>query len=115
MAPLTDPVLVRKFRETLKEWNCTGYIEWKRVPAEWLRRNLANLSQRAIGQMMWEHVHNGGVIDQVVETREEYRDRYPHHYDFRIRIAGRLVYIETCLDESDRMGPTVLVVSMHDA
>ena len=34
MAPLKDPDLVTKFQEALKEWNCDGYIVWKRRAAE---------------------------------------------------------------------------------
>jgi hypothetical protein len=62
---------------------------------------------------MWQHVAGGGEIDQVAETREDYRNRYPYHYDFRLPIAGRLIYIETCCDDT-MMGPTIYVVNIHD-
>ena len=37
-----------------------------------------------------------------------------YHYDFRLPIGDRLVYVETRLDES-KMGPTITVVNIHDA
>ncbi len=114
MGPLRTPELLRKYLEALREWNCDGFIQWKQVPAQWLRKNLDGWSQKAVGQLMYEHVAHGGEIDQVAETREDYRHLYPFHYDFRIPIAGRLIYIETRFDET-KMGPTVYVVSIHDA
>ena len=115
MAPLRDPDLLEKYIEALKEWNCDGFIQWKRLAAEWLRKNLEGYGQKAVGRLMCEHVANGGEIDRVAETREEYRNLYPYHYDFRIPIAGRLIYIETRFDETAKMGPTIYVVSLHDA
>lgn len=114
MTPLRDGNLIQRFLDALKEWNCDGFIQWKRVPAEWLRKNLEGYTTKAIGRMIYEHVVNGGPIDQVAETREEYQDRWPYHYDFRLPIDERLIYIETRFDET-RMGPTVYVVSVHDA
>lgn len=114
MAPLKDRRLLDRFLGALKDWSCGGVIEWKPLASEWLRRNLENLSQKAIGQLMWEHVANGGEIDQVVETREGYRDRHQYHYDFRISVVGRVLYIETRLVET-KMGPIIYVVNIHDA
>ena len=114
MPPLRDPDTLSKFLEALKEWNCDGYIQWKRRPAEWLRKNLQSCSQKAIGQAMYDHVVNGGEIDQVKENYEGYRDTHPYHYDFRIPIDGRLIYVETVFDET-KMGPTITIVNIKDA
>lgn len=114
VAPLNDPRLRDAYEEALREWNCEGFIQWKPLPSAWLRKNLENLSQKAIGQRMWQHLADGGEIDQVVETREDYRVRYQYHYDFRIPIAGRLIYIETRLVET-KIGPTIFIVNIHDA
>ena len=114
MPSLTDPELLRSSFEALEEWNCDGYIEWKPRPRDWLRENLGNFTQKAVGRLMYEYVLAGGEIDQVEETREEYRDTDPFHYDFRLGVASRLIYVETVLRTS-RMGPTILVVSIHDA
>ncbi len=114
MPPLTDEKLAERIIEALKEWNCDGFIQWKRLPTEWLRSHLEGYDPKSIGELMYEHVFGGGEIDQVVETREDYRNLYSHHYDFRITIAGRLIYIETRFDET-KMGPTVYVVNIHYA
>ncbi len=114
MPSLSDPELLALYLEALNEWNCDGYIEWKPRPRDWLRENLGDFSQKAIGRLLYEHVLAGGEIDQVKETREEYRNTDSFHYDFRLHIDSRLIYVETVLRTS-RMGPTILVVSIHDA
>jgi hypothetical protein len=114
MSRLTDPDVLGLFLEALENWRWKGFLAWRRVAAEWLRKNLDECSQELVNQLMYEHVLNGGEIDQVRETREGYRDNYEHHYDFRIRVGTRFVYIETTLDRT-RMGPTVNIVSIHDA
>ena len=114
MPPLRDEDVRGKFLEVLKEWNCDGYIQWKRRPADWLRGNLQSCSQKTIGQALYHHVVSGGEIDQVKENYEGYRDTHPYHYDFRIPIEARLIYVETVLDET-KMGPTITVVNIKDA
>ena len=114
VAPLSDTRLLALFVGVLKEWNCDGFILWKRTSAEWLKKNIEGHTQKSIGRMMYEHVLAGGKIDQVRENREGYREIYEYHYDFRIQIDDRRIYIETTLDQT-RMGPTLNVVSMHEA
>jgi len=63
---------------------------------------------------MFDHVANGGEIDQVPERRPEW-NQYDYHYDLRISIASRLCYIETLLLDDDPKDPTIYVVSIHDA
>jgi hypothetical protein len=50
----------------------------------------------------------------VPETRPEWNDR-PFHYELRIPIAGRLIYVETILIDDDPTDPVIRVVSIHDA
>lgn len=113
MARLEDPRLIGLFREALSEWNCDGFIVWKKRPAEWIDANLEGHSTRSIGERMFQFFADGGEIDQVRERRSEYAGQYEFHFDFRITIDGRKVYIETVLDETST-GPTITVVSMHD-
>ncbi|HOB73401.1 MAG TPA: hypothetical protein PKG54_02645 [Phycisphaerae bacterium] len=63
---------------------------------------------------MAEYVASGGEIDQIEETRPEYvACRF--HYDLRLPIGERRVYIETVLDEADEPEDcTIWVVNMHD-
>jgi hypothetical protein len=113
MAPLTDPAILRKVKHALSEWNCAGYITWKQTAREWVEENLEGFTARAVGEAMFQHVEGGGQIDQVKETRPEWSaERF--HYDFRIPLAGRLVYVETILVEDDPNDPTIHVVSIHD-
>lgn len=79
-----------------------------------MERNLDGFTIRAVGEEMFRCFDAGGHIDQVRETRREWSDcRF--HYDFRIPLADRLVYIETILVEDDPNDPTIHVVSVHDA
>jgi hypothetical protein len=63
---------------------------------------------------MSRFVAGGGEIDEVRETRPEWSG-HRCHYDFRVEIGGRFLYIETILVEDDLDDPTIHVVSIHDA
>jgi len=113
MAPLTDPTLLAHFRDAIGEWRCDGFVRWKRQAAEQLGKLLDSHTQKSIAKLLCEHVEAGGVIDQVRERRPEYAGRHPYHFDFRLNIGGRLVYIETTLDVTST-GPVITIVSLHD-
>ena len=81
--------------------------------AEWLRCNLEGETQKSIGKLMYEHRDE---VDQTPETREDYRSLYSYHYDFRIPINGRLIYIETVLEsEATASDSRILVVNIKPA
>jgi hypothetical protein len=114
MAPLTDPQILACIKQVLQHWNVTDYVTWKDIARNWVGQYLESLSPRDIARMMHQHVENGGVIDQVRERRPEWSDR-DFHYDFRILIGGRVLYLETVLVDDDPTDPTIHVVSIHDA
>ena len=62
---------------------------------------------------MNDFCRTGGVIDQVPERRPEYAN-WPYHYDFRLQLAGKRIYIETILQDDDPKDPTIRIVSIHD-
>ncbi len=88
------------------------YVEssWR----EWLEKNLEGFTTRLVGEAMFRHFVDGGEIDQVVEMRHEWSE-HRFHYDFRIVIDQRLLYIETILIEDDPADPIIHIVSIHDA
>jgi hypothetical protein len=114
MAPLTDPDQWEQIRAALFLRRVAGFVEWLRRPEEWLRENLDGLTSQAIDTAMFEHVEAGGEIDRTPEKRDRYRDEHEFHFDFRLTIDGRRLYIETVLD-CTRTGPTLTIVNMHDA
>ncbi len=114
MPPLQDPTILAQYRSVLANWRVTGYVEWKEVAWNWVREQLAGVDPRYIAKMMYDYVQAGGVIDQVPETRPEWNDR-PFHYDLRIPITGRLIYIETILIDDDPTDLVIRVVNIHDA
>lgn len=114
MARLTDPVILASFQHALSQWQFTGYITWKPVARAWVEQNLEGLTTRFLGEEMYRFFSSGGEIDQVRETRPEWRE-HRFHYDFRMTIGSRLLYIETILVDDDPDDPTVHVVSIHDA
>lgn len=114
MARLTDPEILARFEHALSQWRLTGYITWKATAREWLERNLEGLTTRCVGEEMFRFFSAGGEVDQVRETRPLWSE-HQFHYDFRMDIGGRLLYIETILVEDDPDDPTVHVVSIHDA
>ena len=113
MPPLREASIIAKFRLAFEE-RTSGGVLWLPLPGWWIRKNLDGYTAKEIDGLIQDHIAAGGEIDQVVETREEYRLRHEYHYDFRISIGGKLIYIETVLDEI-RMGPRVTVVNVHDA
>lgn len=114
MPPLTDPQILACIKRVLQNWRVTDYVTWKDVARDWVGQNLEPLTPRDVAQRMHEYVQTDGAIDQVRERRPEWSDR-DFHYDFRIPIGGRVVYIETVLVDDDPTDPTIHVVSIHDA
>jgi len=114
MARLTDPEILARFQRVLSQWRFTGYITWKPVARQWLEQNLEGFTARSIGEEMFRFVTAGGEIDQIRERRPEWSE-YRFHYDLRLEIGGRLLYIETILVADDPDDPTIHVVSIHDA
>jgi hypothetical protein len=114
MARLTDPAIVSRIRHALSQWHFTGYVTWKPVARAWVEENLEGWSTRAIAEEMFRFFEQGGEIDQTRETRPQWT-QWPCHYDFRMEIGGRPLYIETVLVEDDADDPTLHVVSIHDA
>jgi hypothetical protein len=114
MAPLTDPTLIALIREALSEWKIVGFVVWKPLAREWLAKNLTGQTQESVTYLLHQHVDAGGIIDRQVETRELHRDRYREHFDFRLLIGGRKIYIESTLDQTST-GPIVTIVNIHDA
>jgi len=114
MARLTDAAILAKFRHALSQWRFTGYVTWKPIARQWVEQNLEGWTTRAIGEEMFDFLDGGGEIDQTAETRPEWSPQQ-FHYDFRMEIGGRLLYIETVLVEDEADDPVVHVVSIHDA
>ena len=116
MARLTDPERLKHYTTVLKLWSYDCYIHWKAVAAKWVRGELG-ITLREFGRLMHEHVAGGGKIDEVPETRPEYRDAYEFHHDLRFSVpSGRKVYVETVLEMDDRdpEDSTIMVVNVHD-
>ena len=114
LSRLTDSRLLDLITNALRNGaeDVGGYVVWKKLPAEWLRKNLGSQTQLSVVQEMLKHLRNGDEIDQVVERRERHRDENRFHFDFRIRIDGLDVYIETVLNEF-KADASVVIVSMH--
>jgi len=112
MAILTDPLILAQFRKVLAEWNCSGYVTAKENVQHWITSNLG-VNLKAVAKAMHDFLAGGGVIDQVKETRPEW-NMWPYHYDFRIELAGKAIYIETLLQDDDQNDPTIQIVSIHD-
>ena len=113
MPPLTDPAILAQFHSVLANWRYTGYVTAKDIVLDWIAANLGGLTLRDIARAMHDFLQTGGVIDQVPETRPEW-SAWPYHYDFRLHLGSRYVYLETILQDDDPHDPTVHIVSIHD-
>ena len=112
--PKDEPAL-KRYRQVLVRYGLvTGYIQWKSLPQDWLGTNLPNVTTKLIHEEMVKHANSNRKIDQTPETRPEYSS-WPFHYDLRISIFGRRVYIETRFDqEQDLEDCTIWVVNVHE-
>lgn len=110
-----DQAALDAYRRVLLDLgHVNGYIQWRRVPREWLGRELGGYTLKAINSLMAAHVEGGGEIHQVVETRPEYTE-WRFHYDLRLPISQRRVYVETVFrHEPDFADCEIIVVNMHD-
>ena len=114
MGQTADPDALELYKKTLSLWRYRGYVLWKRVAREWLDKELPGYTAELVNELMHLHVERGGRVDQVVERRPEYVS-YRCHYDLRLPLSARRIYIETVLIEDDHPDPTIHVVSIHDA
>jgi len=118
MAPLNDPERLMAYKDALSNWAFEGFVEPELSDQayRWIRRELGRFEIKELYRLMHEYVVGGGEVDEVRETRPEWRDAYEFHYDLRFSIHGKPVYVETRLkfrppfvpDE-----PTILVVNVH--
>ena len=114
MPTLSDAVILALIGSALANWNYTGYVTAKDVALEWITNNLGGLTLKDVAEAMNDHFQRGDVIDQQPETRPEW-SLWPFHYDFRLQLGGRDIYIETILQDDDPRDPTIHIVSIHDA
>jgi hypothetical protein len=113
MPPLTDAVILAQFRAVLANWKYTGYVTAKDIALDWIANNLGGLTLKDVAKALNDFLQRGEVIEQLPETRPEW-SMWPFHYDFRVQLAGREVYIETILQDDDPNDPTIHIVSIHD-
>ena len=104
MARLTDPEKLACFINALANWRYEGFIILTDMASEWMNLHLEGFSTRTLGKLMYDHVTSGGEIDQTKETRPEW-NVHDFHYDIRIPVTDRVIYIETRLIYSDASDP----------
>lgn len=119
MPRLTDPDRLAAYRDALGNWSVTGYIQFEldEQAKRWIERELGYIKNKDIKRLMYEYVAAGGEIDEVREHREGWKDEHEFHYDLRLSIHDKQVYIETRLhfrlpfvpDE-----PWIEVVNIHE-
>jgi hypothetical protein len=118
-AALTDPTRLAAFTDALGNWRFTDYVQFElnETAYRWLKRELDGITLKDIARLMYEFVEAGGQVDEVRETRPEWKDDYEFHYDLRIAIQDKLVYIECRLHHQIPLIPDeswILVVNIHD-
>jgi len=117
LAPLTDPTRLAAYKDALANWNYAGFIQFEltETARNFIKRELSNITFKEIGRLMHKHVESGGEIDEVPETRSEWAE-YKFHYDLRLTIQEKPIYIESRLNHKIIFVPdesTIIVVSIH--
>ncbi len=119
MARLTDPDRLAAYLDALTNWGVEGCVSFDRLSkegAKYLRE--LGVKQRELKELMYEHVVGGGEIDEVRESSKD--SEFDFHYDLRIQIQGKQVYIETRMDPDyprtpvESLESTIYVVNVHD-
>jgi hypothetical protein len=81
------------------------------------QEELGNCTAVTFNRLLHDYVFvHGETIDEVVESREEWKDKWDFHHDFRPFFRGRKLYFETrlCYDPFDpKVEPTILVANVH--
>ena len=117
MARLTDPEILQCYRNALLNWRFDGYIVFEKDAAEGLRKFLDGETQKGFKELLYQFViEEIGEIDQVLETRENWKNKWSHHYDLRLIIDDLPIYVETRLDYSkpdDPDDPVIYLVNIH--
>lgn len=114
---MTNPDRLAAFQDALSNWCFDGYIRFELTETayRWVKRELESMSLKEIGRLMNEYVAQGGIIDEVRETRPEWAD-FDFHYDLRFVIENTPVYIESRLKFELPLKPdssVVVVVNIH--
>ena len=102
----------------MSNWSFSGYVEFDLTEQShaWIRSELRNIPLRDVAELMHRHAESGGVIDEVRETRPEWSGEHEYHYDLRLLVQGKQVYVETRLDFVRPFvpdEPSILVVNIH--
>ena len=112
MPRLTDPSILKQIVAALEASEGCDHVVWHESAQRELKRDAPRLSQRAVNKAMRE-LARAGNVDQARETRPEWMKSSDFHYDFRMKIAGYRVYVETILINDAPSHPELFVVSFH--
>lgn len=106
---------IEVYRKVLLELGAfDGYVLWHSRPAAWVFEELDGMTTREFVAIMQKFVQQGGEIDQVVETRDDYT-YWRFHYDVRMPVSGRLLYVETVLDQKAKVDDCeIFIVNVKD-
>ena len=94
-ATIDGPKMAAAYRECAREtWFVTGYINFRLTESggRWIEQELG-IKEREIKRLMYEYVAAGGEIDEVRETRAEWK-QHEFHHDLRFTIHDIPIYIE---------------------
>ena len=127
MTLLSDPDRLEAYLDALR--NCedalrkgvsTNYVQFRLTETahRFIRKEVDGISLDDIRKRMCEYVlDERGEIDEQPETRPAWREEFPFHYDLRLFIQDRRVYIETRLHYRIPFvpdDPWIEVVNIHD-
>jgi len=115
MAKPADKEALQTYREVLLEFGgFKDYVIWRPRAFGWVSAELDGMTAKYFVELMQDFVRRGGEIDQVIETREDYV-YYRFHYDLRMPVSGRSLYVETAFEHKpDIEDCTIIIVNVKD-
>src|SRR5260221_360581 len=99
MSRLTDPDALGHYCTALSNYLVNGYVIFSADAVKWLEAELPHWTRIRFARMLNQFVRDGGEVDRVDETRENWSGKYAYHYDLRPSVKGRRLrlYVETRL------------------
>ena len=94
MPELTDPTTRRLLLDGLSVSERGDGVECLPVAAEELRRLCPRATVPGLVKAICTWVRAGKRVEECEEWREEYSGMFRYHYDVRISVAGRRLYVE---------------------
>jgi hypothetical protein len=103
-----------RYLEALENgYRCHGYVNFDKDRASSPIAKHLGFGERAFIDLMINYLRSGGRLDQVDESRSDWK-YWRFHFDLWAELAAKELYVETrFVDDADLDKREIIVVSVH--